>query len=489
MPTPAAPFDPLGPRLLTAAWLMGFALATRWAVLGDLAYFNDEYFYWAAALRLHDGLVPYVDVWDRKGPGLFLTYWLITGVYRGVLGFQVAALLSAGATAFTLARIARRFTGPAGALGAGTLYLAMLPMYGGAGGQSPVFYNLWMALAALLLLRARAALEAGRLSVGALGAMALAGFALTFKQSAAPEAALFGLTALWWLRRALPLGAVLLRASALMAAGLAPFALFGAIYAGIGHFGAFWQAMVTANLAKGYDPAGDHWLRIRAMAISASPTLVLALAGLALPGPALHAKARGWLALWLLAALAGLASVPNFYHHYMLPVLLPLALAAGLAINPRPWGWLGGVVAVAIFLTAGGTFDIARRAEGRTAIAQLAATIRARDPAPRLLVYEGPMALYGLVGSYPPSPLLDNFHLYFPPENNTSQYDTRAEMARDLAWRPSVVITYHAWPAAEENQRTAPLVHAYTRRCRLWQTLTYPESVLDVTVDVWGDCR
>jgi hypothetical protein len=97
---------------LVAAWLMGFALATRWAVLGDLAYFNDEYFYWVAALRIHDGLLPYVDVWDRKGPGLFLTYWLITGVYRGVLGFQVAALLSTAATAFTLARIARRFTGP-----------------------------------------------------------------------------------------------------------------------------------------------------------------------------------------------------------------------------------------------------------------------------------------------------------------------------------------------------------------------------------------
>jgi hypothetical protein len=37
--------------------------------------------------------------------------------------------------------------------------------------------------------------------------MALAGFALTFKQSAAPEAALFGLTALWWLRRAAAAGA------------------------------------------------------------------------------------------------------------------------------------------------------------------------------------------------------------------------------------------------------------------------------------------
>jgi hypothetical protein len=164
----------------------------------------------------------------------------------------------------------------------------MLPMYGGAGGQSPVFYNLWMALAALLLLRARRA-GGGAAERRALGAMALAGFALTFKQSAAPEAALFGLPRCGGCA-ALPLPGLAARALALMAAGLAPFALFGGFYALIGHFGAFWQAMVTANLAKGYDPAGDHWLRIRAMAISASPALLLALAGLALPAKG----AAGW---------------------------------------------------------------------------------------------------------------------------------------------------------------------------------------------------
>jgi hypothetical protein len=148
---------------LVAAWLMGFALATRWAVLGDLAYFNDEYFYWVAALRIHDGLLPYVNVWDRKGPGLFLTYWLITGVYRGVLGFQVAALLSTAATAFTLARIARRFTGPVARWGrARSIWRCCRCMAARAGKArcSTTCGWRWQRCCCC----ARAALEAGRLS-------------------------------------------------------------------------------------------------------------------------------------------------------------------------------------------------------------------------------------------------------------------------------------------------------------------------------------
>ena len=70
------------------------------------------------------------------------------------------------ATALLVARIVRFWAGGWGPVLAGTLYLATLPMFGGAGGQSPVFYNLWMAMAAWAVLRATPALSHGRIPAG-----------------------------------------------------------------------------------------------------------------------------------------------------------------------------------------------------------------------------------------------------------------------------------------------------------------------------------
>jgi len=106
-----------------------------------------------------------------------------------------------------------------------------------------------------------------------------------------------------------------------------------------------------------------------------------------------------------------------------------------------------------------------------------------------LFVYEGPMELYPLLGSYPPSPLLDTFHLYFPAEDNTSHLDTAAEVRRILAWQPSVVVTFRDFPPGEENARTGPLVRGYVRqRCRLWFTRTYFENYRAYPLEIWGDC-
>ena len=52
------------------------------------------------------------------------------------------------------------------------------------------------------------------------------------------------------------LAAVLLYALAMLA--------FAGAYAGLGHFGEFWHAMVTSNLTKVYNPAGDEAVRAAA---------------------------------------------------------------------------------------------------------------------------------------------------------------------------------------------------------------------------------
>ena len=475
-PTPALldrPAAQLGLMLLVG-------LVTRASVFGDLSYFSDELFYFLAGQRMHEGLLPYVDVWDRKGPALFLTYFLIAGVSKSVWAYQIAAWLFASVTACIISRIALRFTGVQGALAAGGVYLFSLALFGGAGGQSPVFYNLWMALAALLVLRGR--------WLEMLAAMALAGLAIAYKQSAAPEAMFLGVAVLWRLRQDGATVAQLLRRALLLAfAGALPFALFALFYAATGHFDAFWQAMVTSNLRKAYNPVGDHWVRIAALAKLSSPLLLGAIGGLALGGKTMP---RAFIGGWIIAALLGFVLIPNFYEHYLLPVLLPLSVASAALFNRGAVGLGAGAAAALVFAANSPMLAFAKRAEARAAMEGIAADIRARNPHPRLFVYEGPVWLYAMLDSYPPSPLLNNFHLYFPPEEGVSQFDSAAEVQRNLNWKPDVVVTYNNWEPWEENARTAPLVRGYVAgACRHWFTRDYHENYRSYRIDVWGDCK
>lgn len=479
-------------RPALALWFLAFGLLTRAALFGHPNYFGDETFYRLAGQRWQAGLLPYVDVWDRKGPGLFLTYRLIAEASHSIAAYQIAAWLFASATAYVIARIARKFTGAAGALLAGSVYLAALLCFGGGGGQTPVFYNLFIALAALIILNALPALKRGALPRSILAAMALAGTALTFKQTAVFEAAFIGLFVLWqnW-RGGAPLPLLAARGAAMALAGIAPFALFALYFAAQGHWGEFWHAMVTANLTKTYNPGNDIWVRIGALALLSAPLLVAAFAGMVLgvgKSEASPRLPRTFLLGWLIAGMAGVAVVPNYYEHYMLPLLVPLCVAAALAFERGIVGVALAIFASFFFIFFGHGFDFSKTAKAKAQIEGIAAQIRARKAHPRLLVYEGPMQLYEALDSYPPSPLLDNLHLYFPVENNTSHLDTRAEMERILSWRPDVVIMFHAMRPGEENPRTDSLVHAYAAGCQLWFTAETQEVYSSHLVDVYGDC-
>ncbi|HWU02919.1 MAG TPA: hypothetical protein VN222_09295, partial [Novosphingobium sp.] len=115
--------------LLPAFAILVFAVATRLSAIGDWAYFNDETFYFLAAQKMHHGAWLYADVWDRKGPGLFATYWLATALWPTLAACRLMALAFAAATALVITRIAQRWTTPLGALSAGLLYLAVIPMF------------------------------------------------------------------------------------------------------------------------------------------------------------------------------------------------------------------------------------------------------------------------------------------------------------------------------------------------------------------------
>src|SRR5262245_35140099 len=84
----------LATRWVQVAWFLAFALVTRVSVFGDTNYFNDELLYLLIGQRMHEGLLPYVGLWDRKGPGLFLIYYLFAAFSQSVLTYQVAAWLT-----------------------------------------------------------------------------------------------------------------------------------------------------------------------------------------------------------------------------------------------------------------------------------------------------------------------------------------------------------------------------------------------------------
>ena len=470
-------------------WFLLFSLATRIAVFGDTNFFHDELFYFIVGQRMHDGLLPYADLWDRKGPGLFLTYYLIAGLSRSVIAFQAAAWVSAALTAMVVARIASRNAGTLGSVLAGMLYLAILPMFGGAGGQSPVFYNLWMALAALGVVRALPALRRGRLPRVLYAAMGSAGFAITFKQTAVCEAVFLGCFVLWELRRAgMPLPRIGAVAMGLALTGAAPMLVFAAFYAGAGHFAEFWHAMVTSNLTKTYNAGDDAGMRIIGLTLLFLPALLLALFGIALT-PRSAAVPRAFLIGWLVAAIAGVAIVPNFFDHYMLPVAVCTSVAAARALEYKMGGPVAGLVAMFFFISTGPSFDFAARYDSRIAMDRIAADILARKPDARLFIYQGPIYLYALLDRYPPTPVFYPYHLSFPAEQGTAFRNITGEVGKVLDWRPDVVVTAHGISANNENAATGALVHAYVRQnCRLWFTRDTIEMLGPAKIDVWGDC-
>jgi len=78
-------------------WLLAYAFITRLPALGDLNYFTTitSISTSASGCMTAD---PYVDLWDRKPPGLFALYYLFAGISRSVLSYQLAGWVSVALT-------------------------------------------------------------------------------------------------------------------------------------------------------------------------------------------------------------------------------------------------------------------------------------------------------------------------------------------------------------------------------------------------------
>ncbi len=428
-----------------AGLMLAAALLVRWPHFGDPAFMTDEQFYLLVGDRMLHGALPFVDIWDRKPIGLFLIYAAIRLLGGdGIVQYQVTATIFAAATAFVMVRIACRAARPAGAIAAGLLYLLWLEVAEGGGGQAPVFYNLFVAGAALCTLRAAGAAGNREFAREATLAMALAGIALQIKYTAVFEALFFGLVlaALAWRRAPATLQAARMIAG-LAAMALAPTALAMLWFWAVGAGGIFWFANFTSIFLRGPGQAAQSAFRLQVALVRLAPLFLCAL------GSAWHVRGQSnsqslrvglFVAGWMVAALAGFAAIGTFYSHYLLPVLVPFLIAAAPLLG-RPA--IGPTVALMLGLLAFATLgypDVARTRRHVGEIAALTQLIPADVDRGCLLVFDGPPVLYRTSHACLPTRFAFPDHLSAANEERALGVDSHAELRRVLARRPRAIV-------------------------------------------------
>lgn len=455
----------------TRPWVVAIALVVLALVLrahefGNPVIHVDEQYYLLVGDRLRSGHLPYIDLWDRKPIGLFLIYAatrLIPG--EGIVAYQVAATLFAAATAMLVARGARELDArPVAAFAAGAAYLIWLPLLSGGGGQSPVFYNLFIAGAANLTLRLPVlATQKRRAAIVINGALSclLAGLAIQTKYTPAIEGAFFGVAHLWFLRRSGATWLTLLAAALLwLSLGLAPTAAAVAYYAAKGPsaLDAFWFANFASILLRGHYSYPATRIVGRLAGISAQLALFALGAGMTL-----RKRPRRdvtWIAFgWLLAAFGGFVVLGTFFDHYALPLLAPLIILAAPSLGRHPRLLLLTLGAGMTLLVVEGL----READDAPGARAVAAVVAANSHGSCPYVFTGDSITYYLAGTCVPTRYAFPSTLAYAPEKGATGVDEAEEVRRILATRPAVLVASTV-PLAEWNQASRAEFFASVRR-------------------------
>jgi hypothetical protein len=453
--------DPLtGPILLLAA-----AFAIRCAWFGNPVIQIDEQFYLLVGDRMLHGALPFVDVWDRKPIGLFLIYGAIRLLGgTGIIQYQVVATLFAWATALIITRIARSIASARAAWLAGGVYLLWLNFFTGEGGQSPVFYNLFVAGAGLLTMRAMARdATPRRIFRLGLAAMALAGVAMQVKYTALFEGIFFGLALLWAIARATGRVTPVLGAGmAWVALALLPSALVLSYYASVGHADAFLYANFLSVMERGSAGMPELLQRLGIMALLLSPLFgALALSERAGLWRTHDRAAHHFILAWLGAAIGGLLAFGTYYDHYALPLLVSLCAAAAPAFDyvrrdARIGLRLAGLLVAIGLVGIGVNHHLLVKRKGDAAyISQLAQAIEANRHGGSLYIYEGEPILYLLTGAPAPTRFMFPNHLGEAIEAPAVGVDPTAELRRIVATRPQVIVDAALQPVFDTPERRA----------------------------------
>lgn len=418
--------------------LLAVAIAARVRAFGNPIIQVDEEFYLLVARAMWRGAMPYVDIWDRKPIGLFLVYLPAApfAPQTGVYVYQAMAFAAVVATAALVVTIARRAGWVRGALVAGVLYILLLDLVDGQGGQSPVFYNLLMAGAVALVAQAA---ESGRRRAGIL-AMALVGCALQVKYSVLFEGVWIGLWLMWDEHRATrSIGRTIGHGALLCLAALVPTLLAAGFYAAIGQGHAFVYANFLSIFQRHPDPVAVRLDNAVVALELLGPLVVLALAGIgAVRGG--DARLRLFLRGWLAVAIIGFVVFGGWYNHYTLPVMLPAALCTAAFFGDR---WIGRWLAIPLVLLVfvAGQMILSSSVAHRGTRAEFEKIVAAIGPGPgSLYINVGDPAFFTFTGRHALSRYLFPSHLQIARETGAIGVDQGAEIARIFAQRPDVVL-------------------------------------------------
>lgn len=427
--------------------LFALAFLLRSADFGNAAIDLDEQWYLLVGDRMLHGAVPYIDMWDRKPVGLFLSYAALRILPGdGIIAYEVVATLFAGATAVTVAAIARRIgANAAGALAGGLLYLLALSVLGGQGGQAPVFYNLPVALAALLTTRLPEFIASGRPSTigwNGLAACGLVGLAIQLKYTAAVEGAFIGIAHLWaaWqLRERWSLPAIFTWTLAWAIAGLLPTIVAVMAFAGMGTkaFEAFWFANFVSILLRNAYPTRQVLGNLGSIIGQLVPLLLAAGVTMLRYRTTIEASRERALASgWLLAAGMGFVAIGTFHDHYALPLLAPLATLGGVALGRSRY-------LLAIAIGAASLIFVGERmamADANEPVREAAHLVRAwsHDRCP--YIFMGDPIIYHLAESCIPTAYAFPNTLAQAIEQGATGVDEATEVARIMAGHPPVVV-------------------------------------------------
>jgi len=444
--------------------LLLVAVLLRARDFGNPAVHVDEEYYLLVGDRMLHGVLPYVGIWDRKPIGLFLIFAAIRLIPGdGILAYQFVATLFAAATAWVIARAGQRLgASTGGAIGAAICYILWLSLLSGRGGQSPVFYNLFIAASGLLTLRLphlAAARDRRAIVVNGAAACLLAGLAIQTKYTPLVEGLFFGVAHLWYLRRAGGSWCTMGAAAILWAGlGVAPTALAIAYYyeRGPAAFQAFWFSnFVSIGLRRGY-PAAKIAARLAGTATQLAPFAICAvLCWRRRPRNAETLLAFGW----LIAGMVAFVMIGAFFDHYALPLMVPLAIiAAPVMSRYRParvatLGWGAALLAFHVF---------SEPDEGTSARA-IARVIKADSGGKCPYVFAGDSILYYLADACLPTPYAFPSTLAYDAERGATGIDEAAEVRRIMAGHPPVVVTMDT-PLAPWNLATHAIVAAALAR-------------------------
>jgi hypothetical protein len=426
--------------------ILVFALAYRAPTFGNPILDFDEQLYLTVGDRMLQGHLPYVEMWDRKPPGLFAIYAAIRLLGgEGVVQYQLAATFCAGATAALIYGMARRGAGVGGSLIVALAYLLFLNPLHGAGGQSPVFYNLLTACEAWLALKASDSTRQRTVIGCALAAMALAGLAIQCKYTPVVEGIYFGLVFLGQFRRVgMHIRVILGAASAMVALALLPTLVAIGIYWHLGHLDAFVQANFLSIFARNPFPPERSFQQRMLVGVIGGPVILMAIAKIVRARRAPRSEGGADFRIvggWCVAAMISFAMLGDFFDFYFIAVMPPLLVfVASLADLPgRMRALTAGFLLVWPFFLAPPQLGLAAR--DREAASLLVKAIEPYVANGRCLyVYDGPAILYLLTGACVPTRFIYPDHLNNPTEIPALGVDAVAEMKRLLATRPGAIV-------------------------------------------------